>query len=85
MIETVVDIKMISEFGYLSCKVYEIICGAKYLAITVGGSKDCPSIHEDELTSIEGVKAFVKGLTGGAKAFKIDGKSEFESLTSLSY
>lgn len=83
MIETVLDIKTISEFGRLSCKVYEIVAGAKYLAVSVWDSKECPSIHEDELTSVEDVKEFVKWLTNGAKAFKIDGKGEFERLTAV--
>ena len=83
MIETVLNIKTVSTFGNLSCKVYEIVAGAKYLAVSVWDSKECPSIHEEELTSVDGVKEFVKGLAADAKAFKIDGKGEFESLTAL--
>ena len=83
MIETVLDIKTISEFGHLSCKVYEIVAGAKYLAVSVWDSNECQSVHENELSSVESVKEFVKGLTNGTKAFKIDGKGEFESLTAV--
>ena len=83
MIETVLNVKTVSTFGNLCCMVYEIVAGAKYLAVSVWDSKACPSIQEDELDSVESVKEFVKGLTGYAKAFKIDGKGEFDSLTAV--
>ena len=83
MIETVLNIKTVTELGNLSCNVYEIVAGAKYLVVSVWNSKECPSIYEDELDSVESVKKFVKVLTECTKAFKIDGKGEFESLTAV--
>lgn len=81
MIDTVLTVRLNNSFGYLTLKVYEIIAGSKYLAVSVWRGDEYPNIRECELDGVESVKAYVKELTKGEIHYSVNGKGVFEELT----
>lgn len=86
MIDKVLTIMTVDEISKTTCDVFEIVAGAKYLAVWTSASNNCPTIHTEELGSADAVrdyaKTFINKLT---KFWKVEGKGEFEDMTAGSF